>query len=229
MTAHKKMAPRRIIIVGLVLIFALPTLTYTSDLKIDYDIFIFNDRLTVDFDLSPVFSQERVKSIKTGYPLYIRFRVQLKRHLPLWFDPQVEEYECLMKIEYQSFGTRFGLGLAGFGGITHEKSYKNIERLSEDLSDLMILRSKEINSLDPDDNFFFCFKLELRSLTEREISRASDWYRGKQPSPDDTLEKGADLPKTIFKQLLNLSGLGPAKYEFKSFIFRTKELKIVRP
>jgi hypothetical protein len=229
MTAHKKMAIRRIIIVGLVVIFALPTLIYSSDLKIDYDIFIFNDCLTVDFDLSPVFSQERVKSIKTGYPLYIRFRVQLKKHLSLWFDPQIEEYECLMKIEYQSFGTRFQLGLAAFGGIAHEKNYKNIKRLLEDLNDLMIMRSKKINSLDPNDNFYFCFKLELRSLTEREISRASDWYRGKKRSADDTLEKGDDLPKTIFKQLLNLSGLGPAKYEFKSFIFRTKELKIVRP
>ncbi len=229
MTAHKKMAIRRIIIVGLVLIIAFPTLIFSSDPKIDYDIFIFNDRLTVDFDLAPLFNPERVKSIKTGYPLYIRFRVQLKRYLPLWFDPQVEEDECLMKIEYQSFGTRFGLSLAGFGEITHEKNYRNIKRLLEDLGDLMIMRSKKINSLDPNDNFYFCFKLELRSLTEREISRASDWYRGKKPSPDDTLEKGADLPKTIFKQLLNLSGLGPAKYEFKSFIFRTKELKIVRP
>ena len=43
------------------------------------------------------------------------------------------------------------------------------------------------------------------------------------------IDKGDDLPKTIFKQLLNLSGLGPIRYEFKSFAFRTTELKILRP
>jgi hypothetical protein len=134
-----------------------------------------------------------------------------------------------MKIEYQSFGTRFSLRLAGFGGIGHEKNYKNIKLLVEDLNDLLILHAEKINALDPNDKFYFCFKLELRGLTEHEISRASDWYRGKKPSADDTLEKGDDLPKTIFKQLLNLSGLGPAKFEFKSFIFQTKRLKIVRP
>jgi len=229
MIACFKMALKILLISGLIFL-ALPAIeAFAEDIDIGYDIFIFDNRLTVDFDFSSLFSEQRISSIKAGYPLYIRFRVQLKRHLSLWFDPELRKHECLLKAEYQGFGSRFHLDFFGFNGQVRKESFRGASGLLDRLNDLMILQSAKIDALDPDDNLYFCFNLELRSITTKEISQARNWYRGKQSGGDSAGEEDKGLPKQLFEQLLNLAGLGPTKYQLASYIFRITQLKTVRP
>jgi len=201
-------------------------IVFASDDVIDHEIFIFENHLTVAFDFAPLFNQHRIDKIKSGSPLYINFKVQLKKYSPIWFDPILDEYECLAKIEYKPFGSRCKMDFISFEGEEYSLSHKTIGGLLDDLRDLLFLQSEKIEDLDRSDHYYFSFKMKLRGLTAKEISRAGDWYRGKT---SDTAQKGDKLPEKAFKQLLDISGMGPEKIQFPSKLFKITHLRNLLP
>jgi Domain of unknown function (DUF4390) len=207
-------------------VFLLTGTVYASDAVVDQEVFIFEDHLTVAFDFEPLFDQHRISRIKSGSPLYINLSVQLKKYSSMWFDPVLKEYKCLIKIEYQPFGSRCKIDFVNFEGEEYSYTYKTIGGLVDDLRDLLFLQSDKVENLSRSDNYYFCFNLELRGLTAKEISRAGDWYRGKK---GNIVPKGEKLPEKAFRRLLDISGMGPEKIQFNSHLFKISHLRNLQP
>ncbi len=213
----------------LAILFLLSAAVYAGDNSLDYDIFIFDGRLTADFDFSGLFNPDLLSSIKKGFPLHIDFVSELKKSIPVWFDPTLDNYRSYINIEYKSFGARFEMNVLDFAGELHQQTFKLFENLISGLNEILILECDSIRNYKPDDNLYFNYKIEIRRLTADEIAHAGDWYRGKTSAGGDTSQKSPKNNENIFDQLLDITGMGPAKYHFSSYIFKPAELKEVRP
>jgi len=203
--------------------------THAADITLDYDIFIFQNRLATDFNYSVLFNPELVAGIKKGFPLHIDFIVELKKSLPFWFDQALSRHRAFINIEYQSFGARFRMDILDFEGMLHQQVFKEISNMTSSLNEILVLECDSIGEYNADDNLYFDFLIRIRRLTADEISHAGDWYRGKTPGEKDTSPPTPGKHENIFDQVLNMTGLGPAKYHYSSYIFKPSALKEVRP
>jgi hypothetical protein len=195
----------------------------------EYDIFIYNDRLTVDFNFKQMFSDEIVESIKEGFPLHIDLEVILKKSKSLWFDPAFKRYDCHATIEFKAFGARYSIFVRNFQGDALNESFKNIDELKVRLNEALLLVCDEVRDYDPGDNLYFEFNLELRRLTAREITNAGNWYSGTIRDDTGSGKKSPKFQQKIFEQLVDITGMGPEKHHFSGFIFKVIDLKEVRP
>lgn len=202
---------------------------YSARGSLDYDIFLFDNKLTVDFDFAGLFSPDLVSSIKKGFPLHIDFRIELKKSMPVWFDPTLDRHQAYINIEYQSFGARYAMTVLDFSGKLHQQTYKQLENMLAGLNEILILQCDSVREYKSNDNLYFNFVIEMRRLTADEISHAGDWYRGKGSGEADTSRKIPESHENIFDQLLDITGMGPTKYHLSSYIFKPSALKEVRP
>ncbi|MBD3219574.1 MAG: DUF4390 domain-containing protein [candidate division Zixibacteria bacterium] len=200
---------------------------YADNAPFEYDIFIYDNRLTADINCDRLFSEEMVESIKEGLPLHIDLMVTLKKSHSLWFDPALEKHNCSATIEYKPFGARFHLIIRSFEDSVINKSYKNIDDLQAILNESLLLVCGDRKNYNSEDNLYFDFNLELRRLTAQEIENASDWYSGEIES--DSGQKSSNFQQKIFEQLVDITGMGPVRHQFSGFIFKLIELKEVRP
>lgn len=218
-------------ITSIILALLIPfcTSAYSVQNDLDYDIFLFENKLTVDFDFAGLFPPDLVNSIKKGFPLHIDFKVELKKSVPIWFDPTLDRHQAFINVEYQSFGARYSLNVLDFTGELHRQTYKQLENMIAGMNEFLILDCDSVRKFDPYQNLYFNFALELRRLTADEIGHAGDWYRGKSPDKADTSRKLPESHENILDQLLDITGMGPTKYHYSSYIFKPSELKEVRP
>jgi hypothetical protein len=200
---------------------------HADNAPFEYDIFIYDNQLTVDINCDRLFSKEMVESIKEGLPLHIDLTVTLKKSYSLWFDPTLEKHNCNAVIEYKPFGARFHLIMRSFEDSIISKSYKNIDGLKAILNESLLLVCGDRNNYKSKDNLYFDFNLELRRLTAQEIESASDWYSGETDS--DSGQKSSKFQQQIFEQLVDITGMGPVRHQISGFIFKLVELKEVRP
>lgn len=194
---------------------------------IEHDIFIFENQLTVDFDFENLFDQNLLTEIKYGYPLHIKLTVSQQIPVQLWFDKTELSKSANISLEYQKFGSRYSLNLKNFSGETSQQLCRDIQIVIEEINEQLILQLGTLDRFNLNQKYYFSFKLELRRLTAREINRASDWYQGKPNQPPDSSQAHDNLPEYLFDQLLNVSGLGPRKFDFDSQVFKIKHLKAV--
>ncbi len=202
---------------------------HADNAPFDYDIFIYDNRLTVDINCDRLLSEEMVESIKDGLPLHIDLTVTLKRSYSLWFDPALEKHSCSVTIDYKPFGSRFHLAIRSFEDRVINKSYKNINDLQAVLNESLLLICGHRENYNSGDNLYFDFNLELRRLTAEEIESASDWYSGEIKNESDSGQKSSKFQQKIFEQLVDITGMGPIKHHFSGFIFKLVDLKEVRP
>ena len=203
----------------------------TADGKnlIAHDIFIYNNQLTTAFDFSELFDQTFLDEFEAGYPLYLKFTVNLHKSVPLWFDPTLKSYSASLMLEHEKFGDRYKLKIFNYNSTVYEFTHQDIGEIIDHINDRMILAVAQTAGLNAGDKMYLRFILKLRRLTAKDISRASDWYRGKSTPAKDSGFKGEELPIHIFDQILNISGLGPRKIEIQSQLFNLNQLKTVQP
>jgi hypothetical protein len=197
--------------------------------RIYYDIFNYDQHVTVDLDFSPVFDSALVKSLKQGFPVHIELVIELKKSYPFWFDPTLSKHQVSVHVEYKSFGSRFNLNMIGFEGQEFEKDFKHITQLLEELNELLILKSKSIKDLNLQDNYYLSFELELRRLTLVEIKQAGQWYLGHEDTVERNSDDSKNFPEQAFGQILDMAGMGPSRLKFSSYNFKPVRLKIIMP
>ena len=196
---------------------------------ISHDIFIYEDQVTLAPDLSALFDQELLREFEAGYPLYMSFTVDLQKSIPLWFDQTIITHTSTLMLEHQKFGDRFNLKLLTYDSTICTFTHRNIKDIVDQINEKLILAVAPVDRLNPDDKLQLRFTLKLRHLSARDISRAGNWYRGKNPQVIDSNSKGEDLPIYLFDQILNISGLGPRKIESHSELFNIRSLRTVKP
>jgi len=204
-------------------------LLHAETAPFEYNIFIYRGRLSADFRFGKLFTEELVESIKAGLPLHLELTVKLKKSYSLWFDPTLEEYDCSANIEYKPFGARFAITITDFEGDLIRESFKYIDDLQARLNEELLLVCGPTTDYNPEDNFYFDFKMELRRLTAGEISSAGKWYSGGEKSEPDSSEKGPGLQQKIFEQIVDIAGRGPVQHHFSGYIFKLVDLKQVIP
>ena len=196
---------------------------------ISHDIFIYENQVTLAPDISAVFDRDLLREFEAGYPLYLSFTVDLQKSVPLWFDQTINTHTASLMLVHQKFGDRFNLKLFGYDSTIYTVTLHDIDDIVDQINEKLILAVAPIDRLNSEDKLYLRFTLKLRHLSARDISRASDWYRGKNPEVSDSNSNGEDLPIYLFDQILNISGLGPRKIESHSRLFNLGTLRTVQP
>ncbi len=179
-----------------------------------------NDVPNVAVRVTALLSDVRfLNAMRSGFPLYVEFEVELRHSRSNWFDPVADrsywEYVVLYDPVRDTFVFEDGDG-------------------SEEVSGEAALRQKlgtvYLVGLTPDDNgtFYYEATVNARTLSDEDVDEVFDWLKG--DSDTTTVQRRGVVTRTARRLLVQMAPLPRLKMSGKSQRFRwPRQLPLPNP
>lgn len=150
-----------------------------------------------------------LQAMRSGFPLYVEYEVELRNSRSNWFDPVVDRHYLEYVVLYDPVRDTF----AWEDG-----------NASEEIPDEATLRRKletvYVVGLIPDDNgtFYYEATVNARTLSDEDVDEVFDWLKG--DSDTAAVQRRGVLTRTARRLLVQMAPLPRLKISGKSQRFR---------
>ncbi|MBN1213125.1 MAG: DUF4390 domain-containing protein [candidate division Zixibacteria bacterium] len=201
-------------IISTVLIFVIlcPLIDAAEEDRIEYDIFLRGDTLSVWIDLSFMLSAGNLKKLLDGIDLALEYRLTLATPRRLWGSRTVVRTDDALKISYRQITEDFYVS-SMISTPDRQHRFISREELEEYLKDSILVGLADIDSLDSHQRY--TLEIEITSITLTALNLLSDG------SGADSTQSAL---KSLFKEFLKLTGYGRRDLSVKSRAFSLEEI-----
>jgi hypothetical protein len=157
------------------------------------------------------------EALENSFPVRLRFRVEIWRVRPDWFDALERSFEWEELIQYEPLAEQYSTLLI-FGGSPRgePERYTTLQQLE---GALQRPRKVTIAPAAPGE-YYFSASLQIRTLTDEEMEELERFLQG-QPSPrDEPNPGGSPIGRAARRLLLGIGGLPKQDLEDRSERFR---------
>lgn len=141
-------------------------------------------------------------ALQNSFPLRMRFRVEIWRVRPDWFDALERAFEWETVVQFEPLSDQYSKTVI-FGGSPRAHSrFSTLQELERDLE------TPQQVSITPAGvgEYYFTASLQIRTLTEAEIEELERFLQG-EPAPADAGDPRPSLGRVARRLLVRLGGL----------------------
>jgi len=157
-------------------------------------------------------------ALLNSFPLRIRYRVEIWRVRPDWFDAQERAFEWEALVQQEPLTDQYSRTTIFRGS---PRAFERFATLQELELDLEKVQQVAISPPGPGE-FYFAASVEIRTLTDEEMEELERFLQGEPSERDDPAGRPGGLGRAARRFLLRVGGLPAQDLDAKSdrFVIR---------
>jgi hypothetical protein len=156
-------------------------------------------------------------ALQNSFPLRMRFRVEIWRVRPDWFDALERSFEWETLVQLEPLTDQYSKTVI-FGGSA--RGFARFASLQELERDLEVVQRVNITPAGIGE-YYFTASLQVRTLTEAEMEELERFIQG-EPSPAEVEDPRPSLGRTARRLLLRFGGLPYQELEARTGRFEVR-------
>jgi hypothetical protein len=200
------------------LLVVLSEVADADDADFDYDIFRFNDTLTVWLDITPVLTQSKMEDLLAGLNISILIEVEIKRPRKLVLSKTLASGKAAVLISRRLTQDIYQLRIAR--DTVAERTFKDQLALSDYLADSLVIPVAALAGIGGGD-VYLDISLKSKSYSNNTLDDIRPRQKGaaERNRGDDT-----EFFESLFSTFLDLIGFGTSSYHITTPIFSPGDL-----